>query len=304
MCNSICAAAIAAVLATSAVSLFNSRPLAQSFSAPAGSVPAPDPNVPLYFEAATIKPSDPAAPPGSGIRRQPGGRFSTINAPVRMLITFAYQIQGYQLVGLPSSIGDARYDIVAKMEGDPPPIIPGTGADHMMLATRSLLTDRFKLKMHKETRESDIYALTLAKPGGKPAPALTPAGDECKADNFAGRGAPTPGGPPPPVCGIQMGPGRIRFGGYPLSLFASAISGQLGRFVVDRTGLTGNWKFEMTYTPEQRGPLPPGVDAPPVDPGGPNLFTAVQEQLGLKFEATKGPVEVIVIDSIEKPTSD
>src|SRR6476659_3196962 len=82
---------------------------AQSFSAPAGSVPAPDPNVPLYFEAATIKPSDPKAPPGTGIRRQPGGRFSTINAPARVLITFAYQIQGYQLIGGPSWLANDRF---------------------------------------------------------------------------------------------------------------------------------------------------------------------------------------------------
>jgi len=293
---------VATVLTASA--LITASPFAQSFSAPAGSVRAPDPNVPLYFEAATIKPSDPKAPPGSGIRRQPGGRFSTINAPARMLITFAYQIQGYQLVGGPSWLSDDRFDIVAKMDGDPPPVMPGTGADHMMLATRTLLADRFKLKMHRETRELDVYALTMAKPGGTPGPALKPASDACKAENFAGRGAPAPGGPPPPVCGIQNGPGRIRFGGYPLSLFASSVSGQLGRFVIDRTGLTGNWDFELTYTPEQRGTPPPGVNAPPIDPNGPDLFTAVQEQLGLKFESTKGPVDVIVIDSIEKPTPD
>jgi len=279
------------------------RPHAQSFSAPAGSVPAPDPNIPLYFEAASIKPSNSSAQ-GSGIRRQPGGRFSTTNAPARMLITFAYQIQGFQLVGGPSWLANDRFDIVAKMEGDPPPIIPGTGADHMMLATRTLLADRFKLKVHRETREMDIYALTMARPGGAPGPALKPASDACKADSFAGRGAPVPGGPPPPVCGIQNGPGRIRFGGYPLSLFASSVSNQLGRFVVDRTGLAGNWEFELTYTPEIRGNAPAGADAPPIDPTGPSLFTAVQEQLGLKFEATKGPVDVLVIDSIEKPSID
>src|SRR5688572_2311167 len=148
------------------------RPQAQSFNAAAGTVPAPVPNVPLYFEAASVKPSDPANPPGQGIRRQPGGRFNTFNSPVRTLITFAYQIQGYQLVGGPDWINNERYDIVAKMDGDPPPVVPGTGADHMMLATRTLLADRFKLRIHKETREMDIYALTMARPGGKPGPKL------------------------------------------------------------------------------------------------------------------------------------
>lgn len=280
------------------------RPQAQSFSAPAGNVPAPDPNVPLHFEAASVKPSNPENPPGQGIRRQPGGRFNTINAPVRMLITFAYQIQNYQLVGGPDWIGSERYDIVAKMEGDPPPVIPGTGADHMMLATRTLLADRFKLKIHKETRELDIYALTMAKTGGKPGPKLIPARGGCSPEELAARRGAGPGGPPPPVCGIQQGPGRIRFGNYPLSLFASGISGRVGRAVVDRTGLTGNWEFEIEFRAEvPPGQLPPGA-TPPVDPDAPDLFTAIQEQLGLKLDATKGPVEVWVIDSVEKAIPD
>ena len=284
------------------------RPDAQSFTAPAGAVPAPDPNVPLYFEAASVKPSDPQAQ-GVGIRRQPGGRFNTINTPVRTLITFAYQIQNFQLVGGPDWVGSDRFDIVAKMEGDPPAVIPGTGADHMMLAVRTLLADRFKLALRKETRELDIYALTMAKPGGKPGPALKPASGDCSPDAFAKRAGappPAPGGAPPPVCGMQQGPGRIRFGGYPLSLFANGISNRVGRQVVDRTGLSGNWDFELSFAAElpPGAQLPPGATPPPVDPDAPNLFTAIQEQLGLKLEGTKGPVDVYVIDRVEKPTPD
>jgi len=284
------------------------RPEAQSFSAPAGAVPAPDPNVPLYFEAASVKPSNPQAQ-GVGIRRQPGGRFNTINTPVRMLITFAYQIQSFQIVGGPDWIGSEPFDIVAKMEGDPPAVIPGTGADHMMLAVRTLLADRFKLTLKKETRELDIYALTMAKPGGKPGPALKPASGDCSPEAFAKRAGappPAPGGASPTVCGILQGPGRIRFGGYPLSLFANAISSRVGRQVIDRTGLTGNWDFEMSFAAElpPGAQLPPGATPPPVDPDAPNFFTAIQEQLGLKLEGTKGPVEVYVIDHIEKPTPD
>ena len=130
------AAAIALVVLTA------SRPQAQSFAAPAGTVRAPDPNIPLYFEAASV-PSDPGNPPGQGIRRQPGGRFNTFNSPARMLS--------------PASATTSS----RRWEGDPPPVIPGSGADHMMLATRTLLADRFKLKIHKETRELDIYALTM-----------------------------------------------------------------------------------------------------------------------------------------------
>jgi uncharacterized protein (TIGR03435 family) len=100
-------------------------------------------------------------------------------------------------------------------------------------------------------------------------------------------------------------PGRIRFGGYPLSLFANGISNRVGRAVVDRTGLTGNWDFDLTFAPEPPiGGLPPGVDPPPVDPNAPDLFTALREQLGLKLESAKGPVEVLVIDKVEPPTPD
>jgi bla regulator protein blaR1 len=254
-----------------------------------------------------VKPSDPANPAGHGIRRQPGGRFNTFNTPVRLLITFAYQIQGYQLVGGPDWLNNERFDIVAKMEGDPPAVIPGTGADHMMLATRTLLADRFKLKIHKETRELDIYALTMAKAGGRPGPKLVPAKGGCSPEELAARrGAPPPskGGPPPVICGIQQGPGRIRFGNYPLELFARSISARVGRAVVDRTGLTGNWEFELEFQPEvpSGGQLPPGATPPPIDPDAPNFFTALQEQLGLKLDATKGPEEVWVIDSVEHPT--
>jgi len=93
------------------------KPRAQSFAAPAGTVPAPDPNIPLSFEAASVKPSE-AKNPGIGIRRQPGGRFDTFNTPVKLLITFAYQVQDYQLAGGPGWINSDRFDIVAKFPGD------------------------------------------------------------------------------------------------------------------------------------------------------------------------------------------
>jgi uncharacterized protein (TIGR03435 family) len=282
------------------------RPQAQSFSAPAGSVDAPNPDVPLYFEAASVKPSDPKAGPGMGIRRQPGGRFNTFNTTVRILVTFAYQIQDYQLVEAPDWIKNTRYDIVAKMEGDPPPVRPGTGADHMMLATRTLLTERFKLKVHRETREMDMYALMMAKSDGKPGPRLKPAGNDCSPEAIAARrGAPPPAPGTGPVCGINFQAGRIRFGGYPLSLFAQSISNTVGRAVVDRSGLAGNWDFELNFAaPPPQGPLPPGVEVPPTDPDAPDLFTAVREQLGLRLESTRGPIEVLVIDSIETATPD
>jgi uncharacterized protein (TIGR03435 family) len=97
----------------------------------------------------------------------------------------------------------------------------------------------------------------------------------------------------------------VLFGGSPLSMFATALAGPVGRVVVDRTGLTGAWDFELTFSGDpQRGLPSPGVEPPPDDPNAPSLFTALQEQLGLKLEATKGPVEVVVVDRVERPAPD
>jgi uncharacterized protein (TIGR03435 family) len=263
------------------------------------------------FEVATVK-RNTSSPGNSLMRRLPGGRLTATNMPVRPMITFAYELAQYQLVGGPSWLTTDAFDIVAKMEGDPAPVAPGTGTtDPMRLALRSLLADRFKLKAHRETREMDIFALVMAKPGGAPGPSLKPSTADCAAQAAAARrGGPPPGPPGPPAagspfCGIFGGPGRLRFGGLPASQLAQAFSGQAGRMVVDRTGLTGSWDFELTYAAEGRGgPGGGGPDVPAPDPNAPSFFTAIQEQLGLKLESTKGPVDVLVIDAIEKPVDD
>jgi uncharacterized protein (TIGR03435 family) len=259
----------------------------------------------VSFEAASIKPNK-SGDGNAMIRRLPGGRFTAVNVPARFLITFAYQLQGFQLIGGPDWLGRDRFDITAKMEGDPPPTPPGAGPDQMMLAMRSTLAERFKLVVRKETRELDIYALVMARPGGKPGPALKPSTTDCAAMMKGPRSGGPPPGPNDPVqCGARQSFGRIQFNGMPLTLFANGISGQVGRMVIDRTGLAGNWDFELTFAPERPlGALPPGVEPPPVDPNAPTLFTAVQEQLGLKLDSTKGPVDVLVIDSVEQPTPD
>jgi uncharacterized protein (TIGR03435 family) len=310
-------AASACTVVAAMVFLTSPRPAAQqgTFAIPAGArADAPDPNVPLYFEVASIKRNKEGGG-GISIQRQPGGRLNATNVPLNLLITFAYQLQGFQLVDLPNWARDERYDIVAKFTGDPAPVAPGAGPDHMMLAMRTLLADRFKLKIRKETREMDIYHLVMARSGGKPGPALKPSTDDCGPAALAARRGGGPGGQPagpptrpdgtPILCGIRQNFGRIQFNGFPLSQFANSLAGQVGRVVVDRTGLTGEWSFEMTFQGEApRGPLPPGVELPPVDPNAPTLFTALQEQLGLKLDATKGPVEVTVVESIERPTED
>ena len=264
------------------------------------------------FEVATIK-QNKANDGGQFIRRTVTG-LTVTNMPLRQLIVFAYQIAQFQLVGGPAWIASDHFDMVAKLEGGrPTEAAPGQGADAMMLAMRPLLADRFKLKTHRETREMDIFTLVMAKPGGLPGPQLKQSTTDCQALAAARRGGPPPGGPPgppptpaagAPFCGVMGFPGRIRFGGFPISQLAQMLNGQTGRMVVDRTGLTGNWEFELTFAAEQRGQPPPGANIPAPDPDAPSLFTALQEQLGLRLESTKGPVEVLVIDNVEHPTED
>lgn len=133
---------------------------------------------PTSFEAASVKPNT-SGDPGTSIRRQPGGRFNAVNAPLRALITLAYQLQGFQLVGAPDWAANERFDIVAKIEGDPPPMPPGSPSDPMILAVRALLADRFKLVVHRETRQLDIYALVTASPDGKPGRGLRQTTQDC-----------------------------------------------------------------------------------------------------------------------------
>jgi uncharacterized protein (TIGR03435 family) len=280
-----------------------------SVSRPHAQTPAqtPDPNAAYVYEAASVKPNK-SGVQGSSIRRFPGGRLQATNMPLRALITFAYQVQGFQLVEDPAWIRNETFDIVAKMEGDPPPVMPGTGPDPHMVAMRTLLAERFKLVVRRETREMDIYALVLARADGKLGPALKPTTQDCAAMMAAARGGPPPGPPPGPnspvVCGMRGLPGRLVAGAMPMSQLASNLSGQVQRIVADRTGLSGAWDFEISFAPERPVNPPPGVEFPPADPNAPSLFTAMQEQLGLRLQSTKGPVEVLVVERIEQPIPD
>jgi uncharacterized protein (TIGR03435 family) len=260
------------------------------------------------FEVASVKPNT----SGDGrvmIGVQPGGRYTATNVPLRFLLRNAYGIQDFQLVGAPDWIDSERFDIIAKAEQDIAPPVPGGPPGPIQLMLRSLLSDRFKLSLHTETRELPIYALVLARPDGKLGSQMQLSKTDCAALSGArGRGG-LPSEPPMaggrPACGMRMMPGQLAGGGFPISLLAQQLSQSAQRVVVDRTGLTGNYDFDLKWTPDQlpQG-APPGAPVPAIDPNGPSLFTAVQEQLGLKLEATKGPVEVFVVDRVDRPTPD
>jgi uncharacterized protein (TIGR03435 family) len=268
------------------------------------------------FEVASVKPNK----AGDGrilFRMQPGGRFTATNVPLRELIRVAYGIQNTQLVGGPDWIGSERFDIVAKAEGDIPPSGPGGPPGPMQMMIRALLADRFKLTVHNETRELPIYSLVVARADGRLGPQLRASQVDCAAVIAAARarGGPPPAPPQPgerPTCGIFGGLGRVAAGSVPTAQLAMMLSQQAGRIVVDRTGLTGMFDFDLQWTPEQLPQRAPGtpadqplrINGADIDPNGPSIFTAVQEQLGLKLEAQRGPVEVLVIDSVEPPTPD
>jgi uncharacterized protein (TIGR03435 family) len=269
------------------------------------------------FEVASVKPNK-SNDGRMTIGFQPGGRFNAVGLTLKALIAMAYgggaagqPLANFQIIGGPDWIDRDRFDIVAKAEGDVPPGPNGP----LPLMVRALLGERFKLVVHNETREMSIYALVLARSDGRRGPQLNPAAVDCAA--MRGR----PGGGPPPTppapgermpCGMRMTPGNISGGGMTMAQLASALGRMpaVNRIVQDRTGLTGGFDFDLTWTPDQMPQLPPGglppgaPPLPPIDPNGPSLFAAVQEQLGLKLESTRGAVEVVVVDRAEQPTED
>jgi uncharacterized protein (TIGR03435 family) len=258
------------------------------------------------FEVASVKPNK------SGDNRvmigiQPGGRVNASNVALRMLLRQAFNVQDFQIVGGPDWIGTDRFDVIAKApEGDGGEI----SQDRLRLMLRALLVERFKLAFHNETRDVPIYALVKARPDGKLGPNLAPAAVDCTARGRRGGGPPP--APPQPgqkmECGFMIGFGRMNVGGMPIGQLAQALSQQLGRVVLDKTELAGAYDFELTYAPEALGGGPGGPlvngAPPPGDPNAPTLPTALQEQLGLKLDSQRGPVDVVVIDRVEQPTAD
>ncbi len=256
------------------------------------------PAKPPAFEVASVKPNT----SGDGrvlMSPQPGGRLNLVNVPLRLMIRNAYRVQDFQIVGGPDWLGTARFDVVAKAEGGNP------SQEELQLMLRSLLADRFKLVVRPDTREMPTYSLVPARADGKTGAQLR------KSDANCGP-ATAPSAPPAPgqlpSCGSMLGFGNLKARGSTMAALASTLSTFAGRIVVDRTGLAGGYDVDLTWTPDQIprpvGDQPVQVNGVPVDPNGPSLFTALQEQLGLKLESTKGPVDVLVVERAEKPAED
>jgi len=245
------------------------------------------------FEVASIK-RNISSEPGGFIRVEEGVRFNATGVPLSFIIRQAYGVLETQVANQPDWLTSERYDIRGKAP-DGVEVFP-----NMAPLLRSLLQDRFGFQAHTEQRDLPTYDLVMARSDGRLGPKISRADFDCGARATA---TPPKAGPSgDPVCTITFGPGRILVRGFSIGRVAGGLVGQVQRMVVDKTGLTGPWNFELLYTPDQPVRLN-GAIVPP-NPDAPSLFTAVQEQLGLKLESSRGPVDVLVIDRVNRPTED
>ena len=225
------------------------------------------------FDVATIKLTDPNF--GGILIGFPGGSLSLRGFTIKDIIGYAYDLDNRQIFNVPKDIESIRYDVVGKPEKSGPPNVP-----EAKLMLQTLLADRYKLKFHRETRQMPIYVITVAKSGHK-MKARTE-GDGGAGTSMLFRGANVPG----------------------RNVSVATLAGGLQKLVLDRpvldkTGLTGNFDFDLVWKPDAAQFGGRGGQLP-VDENLPDIFTAIQEQLGLKLEAQTGPSEVIVVDSLEK----
>ena len=274
------------------------------------------------FDVTSVKPTRTfdrrsSFPLDDGDAYVPGGRLSA-SFPLWFYIRFAYKIAGSDqqraaaVAHLPEWVDRDLFVIEARAEGNPT-------KDQMRLMMQSLLEDRFKLRVHFETKELPVFALTLVKPGTL-GPKLLPheQGPPCPGSFIPSSAPPSAGSPPrevfPPNCNTQEA--RVRNGVYQVGgrdstmpSLANSIyvlgsrSGEVDKPVVDRTGLSGKFDYTIVYTPGENGsPGPPDPNAPPPDPQGTPFLDAVRQQLGLRLEPSKGSIRSLVIDHVEKPS--
>ena len=240
---------------------------------------------PPKFEVASIKPTHEPGGVTFGVGNGGGGGR---NVSLKTLMAFAWRLQEFQISGASGWVGSDRFDIEAKAAN------PSTDPDQLRIMLQSLITERFQLQFHFDTRETAVYLLTVSKGG----PKMHRSGDQF---------SPTVNGPPLPGAGpnrgaLRVGSGSLIGNAVPLSLFTRLLS---QRAVLDRTGLSGRFEIELRWTPGPgEMPYDPGGNPlPPADVSGPSVFAAIQEQLGLKLESARGPVQFLVIDQVRKPSA-
>lgn len=224
---------------------------------------------PQTFDVASVKPAAGGGRVSLEFRILPGGRLHITGLTVNVILRQAYGLEHYQIAGGPAWLNTDGFDIEAKVEGEPT-------REQILAMLRALLADRFQLKVHREQREGNVYALVANKGGHKLQP---PTGDR----SYIG------------LYQTDSDDTRVHYAlagkRASLALIATHLGQELGRPVIDRTGIEGEFDFKVSYA----------IDDNP--DSGSSLLVAVQEQLGLKLEAAKGPVETLVVDHAEKPSA-
>lgn len=264
---------------------------------------APAPNGPV-FEVVSIKPNR-SGDPLPRFAVQPGGRYSWINTTLRTLIDLGYQRTAFdrrEVLEAPAWVDKDRFDVIMTApagatlndaDGFPGPLFA---------MIRAMLADRFQLQAHNDVRERPVYALVLARADKRLGNRMKPAATDCTdAMKRMVAGAPLREGGPP--CAFGGGPGRLTGNTVSAAMIAGVLANQVGRPVLDRTGLTKHFNIELEFVPDIAARGPNGTPIPETAAGdGPSIFTALQEQLGLKLDATRAPVDVLVIDKAAQPT--
>jgi len=248
----------------------------------------------LTFEVASVKvnPSRTRTP----MQWQPGGRF-VMGLPIFSLISIGYGVPESRIVGMPEWARTVFFDINAKADRQP-------SIEERAAYYRGLLEDRFKAVMHTESRELPVYELVLGRDDGRLGPGMRRSDVDCGPVIAAARARAEAGERPAlpvqgqrPACGAIGGPTGFIAGAVELSVLVGMLAGGLDRPTIDRTGLTGRFDIDFKSAPMRAAPNAPASDLP-------SVFTAVQEQLGLRLEPSTAPIPVLVIDRIEMPTED
>jgi uncharacterized protein (TIGR03435 family) len=233
----------------------------------------------LEFDAASVKPSDPDSRNGTVVNVTPGGALHVVNATLKDLIQTAYDVRSFQIEGGPRWTDAAKYDIEATPGPRPRNASAAQGWTDVRLEFQALLKERFHLQLHRETRIAPVYSIVISKGG-------------VKASGLSATQS--------PHRGINAGQAAMQGEAASMQDLASKLSRLLGRPVVNNTNVKGNYDFKLEWTPDS-GPAAPGGPPAETTPG-PSLFSAIQEQLGLRLEAAKGPVEMLVIRDAKKPS--
>ena len=255
------------------------------------------------FEVASVK-ANRSGESGAELSLQPGGGLTASNVPLVDLLQLAFGYPAHRIDGLSGWALTERFDVAARSTTAPG--APVAGHERIALSLRALLAERFLLRTHTETRQAPVYELRLDRADGRLGPRLTQVDrEDCRAIMSGRTPTAQPEPPDAPRCGVGTGDGSIAAGGVPLSRFVEALGRLLDRPVMDGTGLAGTFDVVLAFNPEGtlELPLPPGAQARP-DPNAPSIFTALREQLGLKLVPGRGPVEVLVVDSVQRPALD